>query len=99
MVQKLADTIRAKHYITTLIKHILSTNYVQVNDNLTTSKPIKQTIGILQRDPLSPLLFNLSTMDIIKAVRKDKVKVFIYVDEMTILSESLKVTSKKPVTI
>ncbi|KAJ4425398.1 hypothetical protein ANN_28013 [Periplaneta americana] len=48
MVQKLADNIGAKYYITTLIKDILSTNYVQVNDNLKTTKLINQTIGILQ---------------------------------------------------
>jgi Reverse transcriptase (RNA-dependent DNA polymerase). len=47
--------------MTNLIANILVYNQVQINDGISQSGWINQTIGVLQGDPLSPLLFNVLT--------------------------------------
>jgi hypothetical protein len=42
-------------------------------------KPREQTIGVLQGEPLSPLLFHIATSDIIKAIETN-VKFYAYAD-------------------
>jgi hypothetical protein len=84
MIGKLAETIGENHYIKRIIENISSKNYIQVNDNLTKSKVREQTIG----DPMSPLLFNIATMDAKNTVKREHVKVYDYADDIAVLSES-----------
>ena len=58
------------------IRNHLSKSYVQVNDDL------EQNMGVLQGEPPSPLLLNLAVMDAIKVIKKEKIKVHIYADDM-----------------
>jgi hypothetical protein len=55
---------------------------------LTRSKVIEQTIGVFQGDPMSPLLFNMATMDAINTVKREHLKFYAYGDDMVILYES-----------
>ena len=71
-----------------MTKAILSSNTIQIDDNLLRSKQLEQTNGVLQGDPLSPLLFNIMTMDIVDAVISKHVNMYIYADDMVIASRS-----------
>lgn len=42
-----------------LISNIIAENYVQISNGIDKSKWISQTNGVLQGDPLSPLLLNV----------------------------------------
>jgi hypothetical protein len=61
---------------------------VPVNDGTSISTEILQTNGVLQGDPLSPLLFNLTTIDVVSAVQKGNgdVNSYIYADDIVIVS-------------
>ena len=63
-------------HLTKIIRHILNSNFVQIDDNIDRSDLIEQTNGVLQGDPLSPLLFNIETSDITKAIHTDNVKIY-----------------------
>ena len=45
-----------------------------------------QTNGILQGDPLSLLLFNIATADVIKMTATENTRVYLYADDMTLTS-------------
>lgn len=83
------ENIVGDHYILRTISSILSENYVSVDDNLLLSKPILQTVGVLQGDPVSPLLFNIVTHDVVQATASEQVKILIYADDMVLLSPNL----------
>jgi hypothetical protein len=53
---------------------------------------IRQTNGVLQGDPLSPLLFNIATSDAIKAIESDsrRTKIYAYADDMVMVSTSIR---------
>lgn len=72
--------------LTCLIHNILSSNSVQISDSITLSTNITQTNGVLQGDPLSPLLFNIATHDVVKSIREEStdVKIYIYADDMVL---------------
>ncbi|KAJ4427799.1 hypothetical protein ANN_25452 [Periplaneta americana] len=55
----------------------------RVNDTFTISEGITQTGGILQGDPLSPLLFNVATADVTR-VCPPTTSLFIYADDMAL---------------
>ncbi|KAJ4451621.1 hypothetical protein ANN_03090 [Periplaneta americana] len=63
--------------------------YVQIDDNIDRSQPLEQTNGVLQGDPLSPLLFNIATSDVYKDIEADNVKIYAYADDMVILSTDI----------
>ena len=88
LIEKLETMIGTQNYLCRIIKNILSDNCIEVNDDITRSKPIKQNIGVLQGDPLSPLLFILATADATKSVTSEDVKSYIYADDMVIVSSS-----------
>ena len=89
MLSKL-ESITGKDKLTTLIHNMLTANFIQITDDVSTSKTITQTNGVLQGDPLSPLLFNIATYDVVKMIRQETedVKIYIYADDMVIGSNS-----------
>ena len=70
-----------------LIENILSFNLLTVNDKVTNSRSIIQTNGILQGDPLSPMLFNLLMHNAIQEVAID-IAMFLYTDDMVMMSSN-----------
>ena len=69
-------------HITRLLRNILARNFITIDDTIS-SEPIEQTNGVLQGDPLSPLLFIIAT-----AVTTEGVKIYIYADAMVLLSQN-----------
>ena len=69
------------------IKSILDANHIAIYDGITTSKDIIQTRGVLQGDPMSPVLFNVMTADIGNDISTE-VKLLMYADDMAILSRN-----------
>ena len=88
LVHKLECMIGEDHYLARIIKNILHSNYIQIDDNIDKSESIEQTNGVLQGDPLSPLLFNIATADIVQAISHDSVSLYCYADDMAIVSTS-----------
>ena len=75
-------------HITRLLRNILARNFITIDDTISTSEPIEQTNGVLQGDPLSPLLFIIATAEIPEAVTTEGVKIYIYADDMVLLSQN-----------
>ena len=90
-ISKLQSMTGTDNELTKLIHNMLTTNYIQITDGISTSKPITQTNGVLQGDPLSPLLFNIATHDVVQVISQDTehLKIYIYADDMVIGSRSL----------
>lgn len=89
LIEKLEKAIGAENPITRITKDILADNRVQVDDNVTISEPIAQSRGVLQGDPMSPHLYNVATMDVIKATETEGVKTYMYADDMVMISRSI----------
>ena len=89
MLGKLDSLLGQEHYLTRLIRNILINNFIRVDDNRMESDPIEQTIGVLQGDPLSPLLFNIATMDVTQIIEDQDVSIYMYADDMVLVSKSL----------
>lgn len=87
---KLESIIEENKELVTLIHNILRVNTVKISDNITMSKEIIQTNGVLQGDPLSPLLFNIATYDVVQRLRQEAetVRIYIYADDMVIGTHS-----------
>jgi hypothetical protein len=83
------ENVGPDHAITRILRDILAYNYVQI-DNIAISKDITQTNGVLQSDPLRPLLFNIATIDAAQAILQGprKTKLYIYADDMVLVSKS-----------
>lgn len=84
LVQKLQHMLGEGSPLWTIVTNILAVNKVRINDGTSTSDSIIQTNGVLQGDPLSPLLFNAATADIVKAVlgENSPVALYMYADDM-----------------
>ena len=63
---KLDQMVEQNKELAVLAHNILSYNSIIISDNVTTSKEIMQTNGVLQGDPLIPLLFNVATHDVVQ---------------------------------
>ena len=96
ILTKLEDIIGKNNKLTTLIRNILRTNYVQITDGVADSKLIPQTNGVLQGDPISPLLFNIATYDVVREISQgtEDVEIYLYADDMVIGSRSLQEAQK-----
>ena len=80
---KVEKTIKNKH-LTTILIDITSYNKVQIDDGKSTSKEIIQTNGVLQGDPASPILFNITTAESTKAVEDLEADIIMYADDIVI---------------
>ena len=88
-MEKLDRLLRGNSYTKHLVKSILGSNNIVINDGITTSSPIEQTTGVLlQGDPLSPLLFITAMADNITDILSERVISFIYADDMVLASSS-----------
>lgn len=85
VINKLEE-MAGKTALTNLVKNILAYNLVIIDDMTSLSREVIQTNGVLQGDPLSPLLFNIATADVITAIRQksNQVKTYMYADDMVI---------------
>ena len=90
LVSKLKQTIGDDHPLARIIEDIMAYNFVILDDDVTTSEKVKQTNGVLQGDPLSPLLFSIATADIPRAIEslQDTVTLIMYADDMALGSHS-----------
>jgi hypothetical protein len=86
LMQKLELTLGRKDCIVALIRDIMGHNYIRVHDCLTLSYSIMQTNGVLQGDPLSPVLFILMTADMKKTVSLRNITLLMYTDDIALLS-------------
>ena len=88
LIMEKIEKTTGKTHETRLIRNILANNTVEIDDAVTKSKPIEQTNGVLQGDPISPLLFILATAGIPTAVKTEEVKMYAYADDMTLVSRN-----------
>ena len=73
-----------------LIANILASNQVQISDGISQSGWIDQTIGVLQGDPLSSLLFNVLTHDVSAKIKGVKnLNVCTYADDMVLAADNI----------
>lgn len=91
LIRKLENLIGCSD-MTQLIANIMAENQVQIRDGISQSDWIEQTIGVLQGDPLSPLLFNVLTHDVSSTIKEgvENVNVYMYADDMALASDSIK---------
>lgn len=88
---KLDQMVERNKELAVMTHNMLRNNFVRITDNVSTSHEITQTNGVLQGDPLSPLLFNVATHDAVQAIRKQTkdLKVYMYADDMVVGSHNL----------
>ena len=69
--QKLTNKLQemTEKTLTNLVKNIWAYKVVIIDDTTSLSRELTQKNGVLQGDPLSPLLFNIATADVIAAIR------------------------------
>lgn len=84
-MEKLENMTGSSH-ITGTIKEILKYNVIQINDGTSLSRDVRQTNGVMQGDPISPLLFNITTAEL--RDRLKGAKLIMYADDMVLGSTS-----------
>lgn len=89
LVTKLEDML-GRSTLTRLIGNIMAENYIQISDSVGESNWISQKNGVLQGDPMSPILFNILTHDVGLAIKANtKASIYIYADDMALASENV----------
>ncbi|XP_046985964.1 uncharacterized protein LOC124555960 [Schistocerca americana] len=88
LMKKLETTLGPRHHLLQIIRDLLTNNRVQIHDGTDKSSLIQQTVGVLQCDPLSPLLFILAMADNIETIKPDTVNLLTYADDMALPSVS-----------
>lgn len=89
VIEKLKETLGSNNIWTNLINTMLSWNEIYITDNIAMSEPIIQTNGVLQGDPLSPLLFILATEEILRITQQDGIFSCAYADDIVIGSRDI----------
>jgi hypothetical protein len=75
--------------LTMLISNILADNQIQIDDGIGKSQWLIQTNGVLQGDPLSPILFNALTHDVGAKIKEESdTEIYMYAD-MALVSETI----------
>lgn len=74
---------------TRLIQSILSKNQIEIDNRVSKTDPVEQTNGVLQGDPLSPLLFIIATAEVPREIATENVQIYAYADDMAIISQNL----------
>ena len=91
LITKLKQMLGDTHPLASMIEAILAYNYIIINDGAALSERVRQTNGVPQGDPMSPLLFNILTADIIYIVKDlPTVKLIMYADDMALGSHCKK---------
>lgn len=85
---KLEEMLGPENYLATTTINMLKHNTITIDNNIERSKAVTQTNGVLQGDPLSPLLYNIATADIIQAVTTESTKAYLYADDMALSSKN-----------
>ena len=77
--------------MTKLVTNILASNQVQISDGISQSGRIDQTMGVLQGDPLSPLLFNVLAKDVSAKIKEGakNLNLYTYADDMAIAADNI----------
>lgn len=90
LVTKKLEEILSENTWTRIISAILQWNEIRISDNLSLSEPIIQSNGVLQGDPLSPLLFILAAEEIIRLAQREGVISYAYADDIAVGSKDIK---------
>jgi Reverse transcriptase (RNA-dependent DNA polymerase). len=75
VLEELHTVLGAGSQIFKLIACIFRENTIRIHDGLTQSQGIQQTNGILQEDPISSLIFNVLTHDVIPRIQTEEVRI------------------------
>jgi Reverse transcriptase (RNA-dependent DNA polymerase) len=87
---KLVQSKKLSYEELALLATVLDTNYLQINDGVSTSALITQTNGVRQGGCLSPFLFIYSINDINKILKKyPSIKILLYADDIVLLGANL----------
>lgn len=87
--KKLEETLGKNNVWRKTINSILRWNEINISDNRSTSEPILQTNGVLQGDPLSPLLFILASEEIIRLTQREGINSYAYADDIVVGSKDI----------
>jgi len=88
-INKLEELI-GRTKLTMLISNILADNQIQINDGIGKSHWLIQTNGVLQGDPLSPILFNALTHDVGAKIKEETdTVIYMYADDMALVSDTI----------
>ena len=79
IIQKLEETVGKESVWTRIIKSIIKYNITTISDNLSISDPIMQSNGVLQGDPMSPMLYILASEEVLRIPEKEKGVHIIYI--------------------
>ena len=90
IIQKLEETLGKESVWTRIIKSILKYNIITISDNLSISDPIMQSNGVLQGDPMSPMLYILATEEVLRITEKEEgVHIYAYADDIVVGSTDI----------
>ena len=84
LIQKLRLILKDSNPLTTIVTSIMEYNYVHLYDDITLSKKLAQTNGVLEGNPISPLLFNIMTADIVNIIKDSTTSIIMYADDMVL---------------